>query len=1324
MVMRRIATTITFCTVITVFLHLLGSASTALAQQPQWIWHQEHAAGNVPQTTCHFRRTFSAAGVKTAKLTITADDSYEVFINGKRVGQSKTAAKLDQYDVSGRLARGRNVIAVKVVNSSGKHAGLAATLHLTHADGKASRVITDDTWRTNLRPFPLWNSAVYNDKRWAAAKSLGPLGKTAPFDKGGRQLEAVAGDGKTRRTTPRDDRPSPARSIPDRVSTVDGAAKQLDGGAEQPTIDSDELELDDGEERTVISLPEDFRIERLLDDEKAGSLIAMTFNEFGHIVASRENGPLILIYDTNDDGTLDGLRTYCDQVRSCQGILALNGEVFVTGDGPEGVALYRLSDTNRDGNLEKVRAIVKFSGGEGEHGAHGLQLGPDGMIYVIVGNHAQPMNVDENLSPHKQTYEGDLVARFEDPGGHAVGVKAPGGVVIRTDTEGSVVERVAGGVRNAYDLAIDRYGCMFIHDSDMESDLGTPWYTPTRLFTVVEGGEYGWRSGWAKWPEYYLDRLPITLGTGRGSPTGAVVYDHFQFPKRFHDAVFLADWSEGRILSVKMERQGAGYKAVSENFITGRPLNITDLDIGPNGSLYFTTGGRDTAGGLYKVTWKGDVPTAVSNLGSGITSVIRQPQLHSAWARQAIAEAKEDIGADWDRHLQGVARSQSNTIDYRIRALDIVQLFGPAPSSALLDELAGDSNSEIRGKAAFLIGLHAPEDSRDTLLELLGDESALVRRNACDALARSRANIPVKHLLDSLTSDDRYEAWAARNALMQLPLSQWRSLATETDDHGVFNQVALALLTRDPSAETAIELIGRVDEFFDETISDNDFIDMLRIVQLAVHRGELTGDNVPVFSDRIADEYPTTGNSKIDRELVRLVTAFDNPLAMDRMLGKLSANDVSDQDKIHLGLHMTFMTRGWKAGTRKELLEFLQRARDLDGGGSYAFYIDNAATQFAKTLTEEDSLYVLDNASRWPSAALGALYSLPEDIAPEIRDSLIRLDREIDRKVDEPYRSLKVGVVAILARSKQDKAMEYLREVWERNPERRQTVAMGLAQKPDGENWTLLVRSLAFVEGDSAAEVVQQLINVPKAPAEPEYIRSALIIADKLGKGGARDVFDLVEYWTGERPEGEFASLEEELNAWQLWFHERHPELPQAKAPMQSPTNKWVLSELIRDITKKEQLERVSLTSGAAVFRKSQCANCHRLGSEGVPVGPDLTNMHKRFMRKEVMEAILYPSHTISSQYSSSIVVTDEGKTYTGLLTESGDNYVITTNKSEKITIPKDEVEQLGASPVSVMPNGLIDELTVDEIADLFAYMGMLGNKPNVARAPAVRKAR
>ena len=128
----------------------------------------------------------------------------------------------------------------------------------------------------------------------------------------------------------------------------------------------------------------------------------------------------------------------------------------------------------------------------------------------------------------------------------------------------------------------------------MESDEGTAWYRPTRVCHVVPGGEYGWRSGWSKWPEYYFDSLPGVLDTGRGSPAGAVVYSHVMFPVRYHGTLFTADWSQGRILAVKLKHNGASYTASSEVFLEGNPLNVTDLDVGPDGGLYFTTGGRGT----------------------------------------------------------------------------------------------------------------------------------------------------------------------------------------------------------------------------------------------------------------------------------------------------------------------------------------------------------------------------------------------------------------------------------------------------------------------------------------------------------------------------------------------------------------------------------------------------------------------------------------------------------------------------------------------------------------------------------------------------------
>ena len=87
-----------------------------------------------------------------------------------------------------------------------------------------------------------------------------------------------------------------------------------------------------------------------------------------------------------------------------------------------------------------------------------------------------------------------------------------------------------GGFRNAYDLAFNRDGELFTFDSDMEWDIGLPWYRPTRVNHLIPGAEFGWRSGWSTWPDYFVDSLPATIDIGRGSPTGVEFYDHTRFP--------------------------------------------------------------------------------------------------------------------------------------------------------------------------------------------------------------------------------------------------------------------------------------------------------------------------------------------------------------------------------------------------------------------------------------------------------------------------------------------------------------------------------------------------------------------------------------------------------------------------------------------------------------------------------------------------------------------------------------------------------------------------------------------------------------------------
>ena len=151
-----------------------------------------------------------------------------------------------------------------------------------------------------------------------------------------------------------------------------------------------------------------------------------------------------------------------------QGILQLGRQTLAVGEGPQGGGLYSLTDANGDGVMEEARRIVAFTGSTGEHGPHAIRLGPDGFIYVAVGNFAGVEGVlgldaarrvggDPRLNlasagPYFPFYEGDLFQpRYEDPRGHAVGVQAPGGDDhshgCPRETRGTVCGRISQRVR-------------------------------------------------------------------------------------------------------------------------------------------------------------------------------------------------------------------------------------------------------------------------------------------------------------------------------------------------------------------------------------------------------------------------------------------------------------------------------------------------------------------------------------------------------------------------------------------------------------------------------------------------------------------------------------------------------------------------------------------------------------------------------------------------------------------------------------------------------------------------------------------------------------
>ena len=128
-------------------------------------------------------------------------------------------------------------------------------------------------------------------------------------------------------------------------------------------------------------------------------------------------------------------------------------------------------------------------------------------------------------------------------------------------------------------------------------------------------------------------------------------------------------------------------------------------------------------------------------------------------------------------------------------------------------------------------------------------------------------------------------------------------------------------------------------------------------------------------------------------------------------------------------------------------------------------------------------------------------------------------------------------------------------------------------------------------------------------------------------------------------------------------------------------------------------------TRGAAIFKDAQCISCHRFGSSGEGLGPDLTKVSNRFQRKEILESIVYPSHVVSDQYASHVVIAD-GKTYIGITARNADGgTTVLQSDGKKVQLAAEDIEDIQPSKQSAMPEGLLNRLSLEQVADLFAFL-------------------
>jgi putative heme-binding domain-containing protein len=433
-----------------------------------------------------------------------------------------------------------------------------------------------------------------------------------------------------------------------------------------------------------------------------GSWACLGVDDRGRLIISSEEPALpwlqVTVSGAGSVGTVEPIATPVRQAQGwCYGLESL----FVVGDGPLGAGLYRLTDADHNDQFEAAEArLLKKLPGQTDGAWHAVVVGPDQMLYIL-GNCRTP--VPEGLStnsPHRHYGEDSLLPcqreqdqfhnwrivagdaldlprpRRLDPDGQPAETRAPGGWVARADPDGQRWELLLGGLGCANGLDFNGDGEWFSCESATEPDWGLPWWRPARVLHGVSGGEYGWRAGTGNWPTWSPDSLPAALELGLGWIAGVKFGAKSSFPANYQSALFVLDWRYGRILAVHLRAQGATYSGTAETLLHGLGLHPTDLAFGPDGAMYFITGGGGAQSGLYRVSSLGQTANAAATPEAGSAPAARalRRRLETFHGRQdpaAVDFAWPHLGSEdgWIRYAARVAVESQPVAWWQERAL-------------------------------------------------------------------------------------------------------------------------------------------------------------------------------------------------------------------------------------------------------------------------------------------------------------------------------------------------------------------------------------------------------------------------------------------------------------------------------------------------------------------------------------------------------------------------------------------------------------------------------------------------------------------------------
>lgn len=1078
-----------------------------------------------------------------------------------------------------------------------------------------------------------------------------------------------------------------------------------------------------------IQAPPGFEVVEYAGDELAHDIYSLSIDSRGRVVVAGPGYVRILV-DDDQDGVADRALPFADgPANGAQGLFFHGNDLLCVGDA----GLLRYRDRDGDDRADGPPDVfLKLKTG-GEHDTHSIQQGPDGWWYLISGNFSDVNSryITLPTSPVKQPEAGVLMR-------------------LRPDLRGG--EIVCDGMRNAYDFAFGPGGDLFTYDSDDEREISLPWYRPTRVLQMLAGSHLGWVSrGWKR-PDGLLDSAPLVASTGRGSPAGVVAYQHQQFPAEYHQALFVCDWTYGRVLAVPLRPREEVWTGSAESFLTGvggHGFAPTDLEVGPDGSLFVAVGGRGTRGAVYRVSTKlsrtqpvasrEPLSTVPSDPALKLAWVLTAPQPLSSWSRQSWRPAAVELG------LERIARAtihESFSDLERVRAIEIqTELFG-AIQPPQLSKLLKSKSAAVRARALWSYGRSGQALDPSVIEQGLNDPDPRVQRMALEACLtappETKLAVLAGPLLNLTAQATRTNRWLAAQVLAKLPESAWQPLYDVAITRG--SAAALTWAAADLMRATSIpaRLSGRSIEVClnqiiapSSTPTDIEYQrDAVRLLTIALgDAGPVAGEpaafegyrsQVPLTAhERILDEWRgplaaafPTGHEALDEDLGRLLAMLSPAHA--RLLDKVTERLTDSSDPVTDVHHLLIAARIPVPRTMTQRMRIASALVQLEpklaaAGRPLDSSWNERIKELYRGLVAQDEILpmvLIDHPQFGRPAHVIYLSELP---GPELPRAIAAFVKQIESTPDYPWTQ---DVAFVIGESPEPAHRALLRQQLG-NFAVRGAILITLAGSPDVADRELFLAGLDSSQSEVIDACLKALETLP--PASDASEQFALLRS--LRRLGA----DQREYELRDRIAGTLArstgvnpgfvrgkpGYRPQPDAIKLWSQQIEQLWPAAAAAEKAASgNDWAEFQTLLATVPWNQGRA---EQGANVFQQRQCTQCH---NGRTALGPDLSGVAQRFSREDLFQAIIVPSRDVSARYQTVIVTTKSGQTHQGLVVyESVDGMLLRNGLNQTFRIEARDIDERSKSPVSLMPAGLLKGCSVQDLADLAAYLQTLTPK-------------